>query len=110
MTAAEIKNLVEFGEYEYIGIRVEDGVEYQIGEMANVSRVWVDNEVTDETLDGTSCIGFRANATEEEIEEALEAADIYYGDQVYLIAGNEMTFGEDDGEYIIKDAIVIARI
>ena len=53
----EIKEMVEDREYDYIGLRIDDNVNYGIGDIANVSRVWDNNELTDETLDGTCCIG-----------------------------------------------------
>ena len=103
----EILKAIRTGTYEYYGIRIEDGIEYQVGDTAHDSRSWSDGEPTGETIDGTSCIGIRFNASEEEISAAIKLAGNYYGDSVYLIGSNEMEYGEDIGEYILKDAIVV---
>lgn len=101
----QIRQAIEQGEYEYYGIRVDDGVDYKLGDQAADSRIWIDGDATEDTLDGTSCIGIRS---EDGIETALQLADAYYGDRVYLIGGNSMTYGEDAGEYVIQDATVVA--
>lgn len=103
-----IKSAIAKSDYEYYGIRVDDDVAYQIGDEIACSRIWVDGECTDETLNGTSCVGLRFNASDDEIEEAIEIANQYYGDRVYLIASDSMEYGEDDGEYILHDAVVVA--
>ncbi|MBR7146478.1 MAG: hypothetical protein IKD11_02010 [Oscillospiraceae bacterium] len=107
MTSEKILNAIENGEYSYYGIRVDDGVDYSIGDAVAASRVWVDGDPTDEDLDGTSCIGLKFNATVSDVERAIKAASIYYGDRIYLIGGDDMEYGEDAGEYIIKDAVVV---
>lgn len=100
----KILNAIENSEYGYLGIRVDDGVEYNIGDCVAASRVWDDGDPTDETLNGTSCIGIRYA---EDIDKALDLAGYYYGDHIYLIGGNSMEHGEDAGEYVIEDAVVV---
>lgn len=107
MSIDEIKEMVEDREYDYIGLRIDDNVNYGIGDIANVSRVWDNNELTDETLDGTCCIGI---SYPEDVERALDLAKIYCGDRWYLIAGDNAEYGEDDGEIIIEDAIVVTVV
>lgn len=102
-----IKNAIANSDYEYYGIRIDDSVSYQIGERTAKSRIWIDGECTDETLNGTSCVGIKFNASDDEIQMAINIASQYYGDKVSLIASNNMEYGEDIGEYILKDAIVI---
>ena len=103
MTASELKEIYENREFEYIGIRVEDGIEYEIGDYANDSRVWVNGDPMDETLNGTCCIGINGS----NCAKALELANSYVGNRVYIIGGDSMEFGEDEGEYIIRNAVVI---
>lgn len=107
MKAQEIIDIMNENGYAYYGIRVDDNVNYKVGDYTANSRVWVDGEVTEEELDGTSCVGFQY---EDEIESALEIANSYFGNCVYVIAGNDMEYGEDSGEYVIKDAVVIAIV
>ena len=110
MNAQKILSAIESGSHEYYGIRIEDGVEYKIGDYANKSRIWDDGNPTENTLNGTSCIGMPSNASLEDIERAIKTAGIYYGTSCYLIAGNSMEFGEDAGEYIIQGAEVVEII
>lgn len=100
----DIMNKIGFA---YFGIRVDENVDYKVGDYTANSRVWVNNEVTDEELEGTSCVGFMYA---DEIESALETAKGYFGNRVYVIAGNDMEYGEDSGEYVIKDAVVVAIV
>lgn len=87
-----------------------DNVIYNVGDCVADSRIWDDGEPSDETLDGTCCIGLASDANADDIDAALEAADNYFGDKVYLIAGDGMEYGEDSGEYVIRNAVVIAII
>ena len=104
----EIMKAVSETDYEYYGIRVDNGKNYCIGDRTDDSRIWIDGDPTDETVDGTSCVGFRFNAEKNDLESALSIAEKYYGDRIYLIGSNSMEYGEDAGEYILKDAEVIA--
>lgn len=86
-----------YREYEYIGIRVQDETPFELGEMDHVSHVWVDGDDTGEELGGVCAIrGDRA-----------ELAKSYYGDYVAIIGGNKAEYGEDDGELIITDPVVL---
>lgn len=90
----------------YFGNRSDDR-SYDVGNILPASRVWADNNVTDEILDGTSTTGIRY------IEDAGKAltyheASYNYGQPMYLVAGDLVGYGEDAGEYIISDAEVIA--
>ena len=96
----QIRDALDDGEYQYYGIRVEDDVTYEVGDEAHESRVWDDGEPTDEVLDGTSCVGIKWNATDADIADAITISKSYFGDDIYLIAGNDMEYGEDAGEFI----------
>ena len=107
MMTEKILSAIDNSEYTYYGIRVDDGVDYSIGDAVADSREWSDDEPTGEMIDGTSCIGLKFNATSSDVERAIKAASIYYGDRCYLIGGESMEYGEDAGEYVIKDAVVV---
>ena len=108
MTMQEIiKNtIVNNDQYGYFGIRIDCDVDYKVGDFAADSRVWDDGNATDDTLDGTSCIGVNIN----NIDKSVKLVNSYYGNRVYIVAGNVMEYGEDAGEYIIQNAKVIAII
>ena len=94
----EIKNECE---YERIGIRVQEN-EFTEGEMLGNSFVWIDGECTDEELDGTCAINL------DDAKCAIENG--YFGEHIALIAGDRFEWGQDEGEIIIKDAVVIEVI
>lgn len=87
---------------EKIGLRVDDGVDLRVGQMLDDSRIWIDGEPTDETLDGTCAIDTT------DLPRALQMAASYYGDRVSIIIGTYAETGEDDGEIIIRRAQVYA--
>lgn len=85
-------------DYEKIAIRVQD-VPFSIGPMDHCSHVWVDDEETEETLDGVCG---------QDITTIDRYNNNYSGSHVALIAGNDYSYGQDAGEIIISDAVVIA--
>lgn len=85
-------------DYEKIAIRVQD-VPFSLGPMDHCSHVWVDGEETEYTLDGVCA---------QDISTIDRYHNGYYGEYVAIVAGNEYTYGEDSGEVIINDAVVIA--
>ena len=106
MTAREINDLVKDAGYGYVGIRVDNDVAYSIGDDVAASRVWDVYGATDEMLDGTSCIGLDGSNA----EQALRIIGQYRGNRIYIIAGHDMDYGEDVGEIIIRDAVIIAVV
>lgn len=101
----KIEDAIDRGGYGYYGIRIDDDAIYNVGDLVATSRVWLDNEPTADCLDGTCCVGI---AYVEDIDKAIKTANTYCGDHVYLIGGDRLEYGEDEGEYIIKDAVVVA--
>lgn len=104
MTKAEaIKNIInrieeieDAYDYGYIGIRVSEN-EFTEGEILDNSFVWVDGKMTDEELDGTCAIMLKD----------AKLANAYLGDHVAIIGGNNMEYGQDLGEIILRDAEVL---
>lgn len=107
MTINEIKELIGKEEFAHYGIRCEEDTMRQVGEELDNSRIWIDNEPTEETLNGTSCIGIESA---EDVGKAMELIKNYYGNCLYIIAGDYREYGEDEGEHIIQNATVVARI
>lgn len=103
MTAEMIKKAKGIAEelswdYGKIGIRVQE-VPFELGEMSHRSHVWVDGDETDEELDGVCA---------QDVDTIDSYHHMYYGDYIALVAGNDYTYGEDAGEIIISDPVVVA--
>lgn len=128
MTVEEIKRICNESECESFGFRM-DHKKYQTGEECEVSHQlfqdpWFDDdgellyeEDTDPEspyygfydageLDGTCSIGFDPDDPES-IRKALEMVDIYPGEYFTVIGGTWGTGGNDIGENIISDAVVL---
>lgn len=103
MTAEMIQRAKEIAEdlnweYGVIGIRVQE-VPFELGEMNHVSKVWVDGDETDEELDGVCA---------QAVNTLGKYDNQYFGDHVAIVAGYEYSYGEDPGEIIIRDPVVVA--
>ncbi len=118
LRAAEIARIMRRGEYDRYGLRVtEDPL--TVGEIAPHSWNWRDGNWTDEPLDGASAMSLDL-ATRDgvgSIPWALEGAGYrlrdgfhpyYYGENVSLIGGNHYTYGDDAGEIILPDGVVLS--
>ncbi len=87
-------------------LRVDSGM--AVGDELAPSRVWVDGEVTDEMLSGTSAIKIGFDPRPDLVERALKTASCYLGDQIALVAGRILEEGVDEYEIIIESPAVIA--
>jgi len=96
------KNLPDY-DYDDVGLRVQesdygmtvgDKVDYQ-------SKVWIDGEMTEDLIDGICCIGAS------EAARRTLSFGAYMGDVIVVLGSNRATNGEDDGELILRDAIVL---
>ena len=105
MNAEMIKNIKQTAEYmnlrydyDYIGVRVQE-VPFELGSIDHNSHVWDDGDDTGVELDGIcACTLDRLGSNN------------YFGDHVAIICGNDVEYGEDDGEIIIRDAEVVKVI
>ena len=86
-------------DYETVGVRVQD-VPFAPGPMSHRSHIWDDGNDTGEELPGVSAMCWDA------INEA-QRHGYYYGDHVAVVAGNSWGYGEDAGEIVIHDPVVI---
>lgn len=86
-------------DHEAVGVRVQD-VPFSPGSMSHRSHVWDNGDDTGEELPGVSTMRW------DSINEA-QRHGYYYGDHVAVIAGNSWDYGEDAGEIVIHDPIVI---
>ena len=86
-------------DYEAVGVRVQD-VPFATGPMSHHSHVWDDGDDTGVELPGVSVMRWDA------IREAQQHG-YYYGNYVAVIAGDSWDYGEDAGEIVIHDPVVI---
>jgi len=124
-----IKKIVELEEYDYYGFRSDDK-NYNVGDNCLNSHQLYGDAIYNEDgelfypfnkeydaydageLDGTCSIfvNDRFNDVSEfEIQKALESVSEYRGKYIYLIAGNCAEGGEDIGEIIIENSIILAK-
>lgn len=105
MNAEMIKNIKKVAEemglswdYEFVGVRVQEQ-DFELGTIEHLSHVWDNGDDTGVELDGI-CVC------------SLDRLGVnnYFGDHVAIICGNEVEYGEDDGELIIRDAEVVKVI
>jgi hypothetical protein len=113
MNSIEINKLAELSGYAYIGIRAMTGGEV-VGEGDELSKsfVWIDGERTNERLEGTCAVncGFDGFDSLDRLSEALKIVKAYDG-QVVLVGTNTETYeGNDVGEIVMPNAVVIAVI
>jgi len=94
--------------FEHVAVRVveEDASGFSVGDVLPPSRVWDDGVATDETLSGTSGI----DAGKGKLAKALDLSKQYTGKTMLIIGGDRGDAGEDAGEVIIKDAVVVGVI
>ena len=127
LTVEDIKKAISGTEFEFYGLRVDDGIRYNIGDTANNSRQLFQDPDFDEDgdliypyiedgvnrgmydageLDGTCTIGFDSE-DDASIAKALEQIKIYLGDYIHVLGGDYAEVGNDRGELIIRDAEVL---
>lgn len=127
LTVEDIKKAISGTEFEFYGLRVDDGIRYNIGDTVNNSRQLFQDPDFDEDgdliypyiedgiyagfydageLEGTCAIGFGAE-DDASIVKALEKIKMYFGDYVHVLGGDYAEGGNDMGELIISDAEVL---
>lgn len=127
LTVEYIKKAINGTDFEFYGLRVDDGIRYNVGDTANNSRqLFQDPDFDDDgeliypyiedgiykgfydagELDGTCAIGFDAE-DDASIAKAIERVKIYFGDYIHILGGYYAEGGNDSGELIIRDAEVL---
>ena len=119
-----IIDLIEASGAEYIGIRhLADDEHYNVGDYCRNSYDWdyehdCSTYETDEPqeLPGTCAYNTKIHSGWDEpdeikskLQKALNASKVYYGN-IVIIGGDRVTYGNDEGEIIIEDAVVIATV
>lgn len=105
MDMDSIKKTMAENFYTTYAIRVQEP-EFLLGRIDHVSKVWDDGFETDEELPGICGL----EVDDRSIEKVMNMAKDYYGDHMALIAGDDVSYGQDDDEVIINDAQVLQII
>lgn len=105
-TLAEI---VAQGEFEHYGIRVHRAVPV-VGKTLGKSKVWINGECTEEELDGISTIKINSSDNIADVVEFVRKLYDWDNSPIVLVGGFSGQWGEDDGEYIIRDNVCLAVI
>lgn len=114
LTVNQIKQIAEkyIAKYDIVAIRTQE-VPYTVGELNHKSSIWIDGEETSEKLNGVSATNINAydiNSLKMHSCENTPYSGFYFGDYQAIICGNDYTIGEDAGEVIIHDPIVVEII
>lgn len=102
---SKLEEAVWTAEYGFVGLRIQD-VPFELGSMEHVSRRWADGEETEEELPGVSAVA--ASMARRVFLKPFPVE--YFGNHVAIIAGDKIEYGEDEGEIIIADPVVIEII
>lgn len=105
-----------------MGVRIDDE-DYKMGDILPDSYNWLETEVLPKEewetarLDGTCAMRLEnagwyddVNDLKKDIVKSLKYDDNYFGDNIYLIAGDHSCYGTDPGECIIRNAEVVGII
>lgn len=124
LTIEDIKKGINRKDFDFYGIRVDEEIHYNIGEIFNNSHQLLQDPVWDDDgelvypliegeglydageLDGTCVIGFDPD-DDDSIAFAIEQIKIYSGNHFHLLGGNDAESGNDTAELIIRNAEVL---
>ena len=99
-----VKGIADGLDYDYIGFRVQE-VPFALGEMNHRSHVWDDGDDTGEELGGVCAIDVRSM-----FFRPSQYGECYFGDYAAIVVGNHAEYGEDAGEIVISDPVVVEVI
>jgi len=100
-TIKDIAKNIKNSEYDFIGIRVEEEINQSIGQIVtHKSYVWDDGVQTDELINGVCAIDITQ-------VKYLDNFGGYFGKIVYILGSYSAEYGNDCGEIIMRDAVVL---
>jgi hypothetical protein len=92
---------LQFAEHYAWGVRF-DVPGLCVGHVFPVSRVWANDQPTEETLPGT--------ATLEDSHLEVICSTHFYTGAAYIVCGEHAGYGEDQGEILMRDCEIMALI
>lgn len=107
MTINEIRKIAEKyeDEYEYVAIRTQEEP-FEIGVIEHVSSLWDNGDETEVKLNGISGTMVKSEAVQMHCDKGYRYGH-YFGDHHAIICGNRAEYGDDVGEVVISDAVVV---
>lgn len=127
LTVEDIKKAISGTGFGFYGLRVDEGIRYNVGDTASNSHQLFQDPDFDEDgeliypyiedgiyagfydageLNGTCAIGFDAE-DDASIAKALKQIKMYFGGYIHVLGGDYAEYGLDDGEVIVRDAEVL---
>lgn len=94
-------------DYDCVGLRVQDSAFGQnIGdEIVHNSHVWDDGDETADELSGVCAIS--GSWAQNHSVTAFDSYSGYDGDTILILGSNSYTAGEDTGEIILREAVIL---
>ena len=110
MDSKQIVNAIESDDWidlsgTVYGLRVDRAI-HVVGDTMPVSREWDDCSLTGEALDGTCAIEVDSETAELAASKMKQSHGM--GNTVYLIKSRTAKGGQDIGEVVLIDAVVVA--
>lgn len=113
-----IRDIMNGQEYECYGLRVlpdDQTDEFSVGDELPNSHVWEEGTRTEDELDGVSALhvsspseGINTGSEEELHDVFARAIEGYDGRQVVLVGSNGVAGGNDPGEIVMTEGVVLA--
>ena len=104
-----VENELSCTNYAVLGIRTQEEP-FELGAMDHVSSVWVDSDETDELLDGVSATSTDSRFIASHTADWRQVRFSYFGEHTAIIAGDSYSCGEDEGEVVIENPVVVRVI
>jgi hypothetical protein len=101
-----MEQIVASAEYNYYGIRAHRAAA-AVGEVLGNSYVWIDGEPTDVELNGVCTIRVGEGDDLDAIVARIRREYCWDNETIVLVGGYHGEWGEDDGEFIIRNAVVL---
>lgn len=104
--ADKIHHHLKDSEHVHHGIRVDYDHPGPVGDWARDSRVWDNNELTDDTLNGTSALEINPE-NRSHIHSVLHTSEDYGGKHISVLGSDYASHGQDPGEKVMKNAKIL---
>lgn len=110
----ELDKMVENGDFYELGLRVSNRL-HNVGDVLSHNSTQSERDEDEYELDGLCAIkiniAFSDGVDFEDVKTAIDLVVKYFGNHIYLIGNNgACECGNDDGEIIMVEPKIIARI
>lgn len=105
-TIAQVRDIAQsaqLADWNCLALRTQD-YPFTLGASADHSYQWYEGESTGEALDGLCGTGLWASNISWQSDQETH----YQGKHLAIVAGTSAEYGQDEGELVLKDPVVIA--